>query len=150
MIQITLDTSVVVGLLDHQDIWHTKSLALKKALIEKDAQIVIFDCVLAEAISVLARRFHEKRRKQEFSTLVRNILNSYPPESIFWILPTVPQKYLAVLDLVQNSEGELNFNDALIALTCQANEMGYIASFDQDFDKVDWLKRVAEPKDLGK
>jgi len=118
MIQITVDTSVVVGLLDHQDIWHTKSLALKNVLIEEDAQIIIFDCVLAEAVSVLTRRFHEKRRQKEFSALAPSILNSYPPESIFGVLTTLPQKYLAVLDLVQNSEGELNFNDALIALTC--------------------------------
>lgn len=148
MIQITLDTSVVVGLLDHQDLWHTKSLALKNALIEKDAQIVIFDCVLAEAISVLARRFYEKQRQKEFTALVPRILNSYPPESIFWISPTIPQKYLAVLDLIQISEGELNFNDALIALTCQSQGIKFIASFDRDFDKLDWLKRLAVPQDL--
>lgn len=149
MIQITLDTSVVVGLLDHQDVWHTKSLALKNALIEKDAQLVIFDCVLGEAISVLARRFHEKRRQKDFSALVPKILNSYPAESIFWISPTIPQRYLAILELIQISEGELNFNDALIALSCQVNGIEFIASFDQDFDKLDWLKRLASPQDLG-
>ena len=150
MIQITVDTSVVVGLLDHQDIWHTKSVALKNALIKIEAQIAVFDCVLAEAISVLARRFHEKRRQQEFIALVPSILNSYPPESIFWVFPTVPQKYLAVVDLIQTSDGELNFNDALIALTCQAYDIPFIASFDRDFDKVDWLKRVASPQNLAK
>ena len=133
-----------------RDIWHSKSLDLKNLLIETDAQIVIFDCVLAEAVSVLARRFHEKRRQAELVEFLPNILKSYPPESISWILPKLPQKYVGVLELVHSSNGELNFNDALIALTCQENNINFIASFDQDFDKVAWLKRLSDPADLEK
>ena len=150
MIRVALDTSLMVGLLDPKDIWHVKSLALKNSLIEYDAQIVIFDCVIAEAISVLARRFHEKRRQGDFDVLLSTLLDSYPPTAISWILSGLPQKYLAVLDLVRTSNGELNFNDALIALTCQANSIELIASFDQDFDNVAWLKRLADPEDLEK
>jgi len=39
-------------------------------------------------------------------------------------------------------------NDALIALSCHSRNIPFIASFDQDFDKVRWLRRLAEPDDL--
>jgi predicted nucleic acid-binding protein len=148
MIQVALDTSLMVGLLDPRDIWHLKSLALKNLLIDNDAEMVVFDCVLAETISVVARRFHEKQREKDLTALLDNIIESYPPENISWILPRLPQKYFTVLDLVRASNGELNFNDALIALTCQEHQIRYIASFDKDFDKVSWLKRLAKPSDL--
>ncbi|WP_420641247.1 type II toxin-antitoxin system VapC family toxin [Candidatus Leptofilum sp.] len=149
MIQVAIDTSMLVGLLDAKDIWHVKALSLKNYLIKADTQIVIFDCVIAEAVSVLARRFHEKRRDGEFSNLLTQIHESYPPSAISWIMRDLPQNYLAILELVRTSEGELNFNDALIALTCKAHNIQFVASFDRDFDKVEWLKRLASPKDLG-
>jgi len=39
-------------------------------------------------------------------------------------------------------------NDALIALTCKEHQIKYLASFDRDFDKVPWLKRLSQPSDL--
>lgn len=148
MIQVAIDTSMLVGLLDAKDVWHREALSLKNSLIETDAQIVIFDCVIAEAVSVLARRFQEKRRDGEFSNLLTHIHKSYPPSAISWIMRDLPQNYLAILELVRTSEGELNFNDALIALTCQAHNIQFVASFDRDFDKVGWLKRLASPENL--
>lgn len=103
MIRVALDTSLMVGLLDPKDIWHSKSLALKNLLIENDARIVIFDCVIAEVISILTRRFHEKRRQGDFDVVLSTLLDSYPLTAITWILPGLPQKYLAVLDLVRTT-----------------------------------------------
>ena len=38
------------------------------------------------------------------------------------------------------------FNDALIALSCQLRGFEFIASFDPDFDHhAPWLKRIAQP-----
>jgi predicted nucleic acid-binding protein len=44
--------------------------------------------------------------------------------------------------------GNLNFNDALIALSCHHRDIPFIASFDRDFDNVPWLQRIAKPEDL--
>jgi len=59
MIRIGIDTSVLIGLLDPKDVWHEPSTALKRALVAHGADVAVFDCVLAEAISALARRIHE-------------------------------------------------------------------------------------------
>ena len=69
-------------------------------------------------------------------------------DTITWVLPDVPRLYAKVIGLMQSSGGELNFNDALIALACRERDISAIASFDADFDQVSWLHRLATPADL--
>lgn len=52
-----------------------------------------------------------------------------------------------MLELIKNHKGKLNFHDALIALIAQENGLRYIASFDEDFDSIDWLSRIKD-KDI--
>lgn len=63
-------------------------------------------------------------------------------ESITWVYPRVSELYKAILDLVGAHKGKLNFHDALIALVSKERGIKYIVSFDKDFDKIEWLKRV--------
>lgn len=145
---LALDTSVLLGLFDSQDLWHTQATALVDALERADRTLFYFDCVLAEMISALARRLHEKRREADLDDLLSEIMARCPPERITWILPDVPALYVETIDHVRASGGELNFNDALIALSCRNRGISHIVSFDQDFDQVAWLQRVAQPDDL--
>jgi predicted nucleic acid-binding protein len=149
MIRVGIDTSVLVGLLDPKDVWHEPAVALKQALIARRADVAVFDCVLAEAISVLARRIHEQRRTAELDHLVARMLADYPMDDILWVLPDVPALYGNIVEMVRFSGGELNFNDALVALSCRYREIPFIASFDRDFDQLAWLRRVAQPDDLN-
>ena len=63
-------------------------------------------------------------------------------ESITWVYPRVPELYKAILNLVGEHKEKLNFHDALIALVSKEIGIGYIVSFDKDFDEIEWLKRV--------
>ena len=148
-LKIGLDTSFVVGLLDDKDIWHVPALELQAAFQTREGQLYIFDCVLSEVISTLARRTHEKRRQAELTTLLEHLKIQFPANSITWLYPDLPRIYEEVVGLVQLSMGELNFNDALIALSCRNRNIPYLASFDPDFDQLNWLKRVAIPTDLS-
>ena len=148
MIRIGIDTSVLIGLLDPKDVWHEPATLLKQVLIAHGADVGVFDCVLAKAISVLARRIHEQRRTADLDQLLTRILTDYPTDDILWVLPDVPVLYSGIIELVRSSGGELNFNDALIALSCRYREIPFIASFDRDFDQLAWLQRVAQPDDL--
>ena len=96
----------------------------------------------------MARRIHEQRRAADLDRLVTHILDDYPADDILWILPDVPVLYADIIELVRASAGELNFNDALIALSCRHREIPLIASFDRDFDQIAWLERVAHPDDI--
>jgi predicted nucleic acid-binding protein len=149
MTRVGVDTSVLIGLLDPQDVWHGPAVALKQALQAYRAEVAVFDCVLAEAVSTMARRIHEQRRSADLDFLLTRIRDDYPTDDILWVLPDVPVLYHDILDLVRSSHGALNFNDALIALSCRLRDIPLVASFDRDFDDVDWLKRVAQPNDLA-
>lgn len=147
-IAIVLDASFVIGLLDEKDIWHVPASQVYAEMLARSAQIITFDCVLAESVSTLARRVHEKRRTTDLKFLFERVRAKFPTKSISWLYPEVPDVYDRVVMLVEQTAGELNFNDALIALACQQRGIKFIASFDGDFDRLSWLKRISQPVDL--
>jgi len=147
--EIVIDSSVLVGLLDTNDLWHRQAVALWDAIKAAGHVGLFFDCVAVEAVSAAARRLHEKGRSAEVDALLDRLNAQVPHETITWILPDVPRLYSAALDLIRSSLGALNFNDALIALACREREIPAIASFDADFDQVAWLRRLACPEDVN-
>jgi predicted nucleic acid-binding protein len=147
-VEVAIDSSVLVALLDPRDIWRDQSLAVESALLDAGITSVYFDCVAAEAISAAARRLREKDRAAEVPALIERLNDRVPHENLTWILPDVPAFYHPALEIMRASSGELNFNDALISLACREREIPAIASFDSDFDRIDWLRRIAAPDDL--
>ena len=146
--QVAVDASVLVGLLNPRDVWHAQAEAILKALLGAGLTPVYFDCVVMEAISATARRLREKGRAAEVAGLIDRLNDRVPHENLTWILPDIPVFYHPALEIMRASSGELNANDALIALACREREIPAIASFDSDFDRVGWLKRIATPDDL--
>jgi len=137
-----------VGLLNPRDTWHRRAQTLRNAIEHTDVELVYFDCVIAETISVVARRLEEQSRSSEFTLLLDRLRDQVPATTITWILPDVPRLYDAVLDLMYTSAGALNFNDALIALACRERGIAAIVSFDPDFDTLAWLQRFSQPQDM--
>ena len=149
MTLVAIDTSVLIGLVDARDVWHNAALQLQTALRAAQLAPVHFDCTVAEALSTLARRLREQRRAQELPGLFDRIEVSLPPAQLTWLFPDVPRLYGQVIALIRTSEGELNFNDGLIALACRERQIRLLASFDQDFDRLPWLIRVATPAEVA-
>ncbi|HAI69907.1 MAG TPA: hypothetical protein DCM38_10800 [Gammaproteobacteria bacterium] len=146
--KVAVDSSLLVGLINPYDLWQNQAIALYETLKAAEIELLYFDCVAMEAISAATRRLHEKKRFSEMKTLFDQ-LNSYVyVETMTWILPDVPRLYPEIINLMQSSSGALNFNDALIALACREREIPAIASFDTDFDQIEWLHRLALPKDI--
>ena len=148
LVNIGLDTSFIIGLLDEKDLWHASALELQAAFRTGGFRPHVFDCVLSEVISTLARRTHEKRREADLKALLEQIKIEFPTKSITWLYPDLPRRFDEVVGLVQQSTGALNFNDALIALSCRIRGIPFLVSFDADFDRVNWLKRIARPADI--
>jgi predicted nucleic acid-binding protein len=136
----------LVGLLDPRDIWRSQAEAILNALLGAGITPVYFDCVAAEAVSAAARCLRERGCAAEVSTLLDRLTECVPHESLTWILADVPVFCTSVLAIMRASSGKLNFNDGLIALACRERNIPSIASFDADFDKVDWLRRIAGPR----
>jgi predicted nucleic acid-binding protein len=144
-VRIAIDSSVLVALLNPDDVWRDQALMLRVALHGINAELFYFDAVAAEAVSVASRRLREKTRSSEVPALLDRLNTEAPIESITWIFPEISRLYPAILDLIRSSSGSRNFNDALIALACQDRGIPFIASFDADFDQVAWLQRVSTP-----
>ena len=68
--EVAIDTSVLIGLIDSRDTWHDDAWALQNALKSVEARLVYFDCVVNEAVSVLARRAKERKHVDQFPDLL--------------------------------------------------------------------------------
>lgn len=139
-----VDANVLVALADAHDKWHPVAVALRNALLAVDAPLVYFDSVVNEAIGVIGRRAEEQKRSQQFGSLLDELITLVPASRITWISATGQRLYEQILSLCRQHGGRLNFNDALIALICQELELGWILSFDSDFDEITWLARIAD------
>jgi len=148
MIKVALDTTVLVSLVDAHDKWHLSTLALKNALKSIQAEVFYLDPVINEAVSVLARRLAEQKRMAQFVSVLNRLEELTPSDQITWVSPETRRLYPQIMALVRRHGGELNFHDALIALACQEFGIEHIASFDGDFDRIAWLKRLASPEDV--
>jgi predicted nucleic acid-binding protein len=146
--QAVIDTNVLVAITDSHDKWHGKALILLDTLKLQGVQIIYFDCVLSETVSVMARRAEEQKRSEQFSSLLDNLLQTIPLANITWISSEIRTMYPDVMKLVRENLGILNFNDSLIALSCRALKINSIVSFDKDFDQISWLKRISLPEDV--
>jgi predicted nucleic acid-binding protein len=82
MVTVTLDTNVVVALVDDRDTWYGTAVAMRDALLEIHAQLVYFDCVLNETIGVIGRRTAEQKRPDQFDRLLDRLTAMVPPVSI--------------------------------------------------------------------
>lgn len=143
-----IDANMLVGLLDNRDKWHSTAIAIRDALKKADAEMVYFDCVLNEVISVLARRSLEQSRPEEFDVLLDQLVRLIPVSDITWISGEIKRLYDQVLVLVRRSVGKLNFHDALMALICREQGISVLVSFDQDFDRIDWLTRAGSATEV--
>lgn len=140
---VVVDTNVLVAMVDGRDNWHAKTERLVNRLEgEQNMQLVYFDCVLNETLSVLGRRLEEQKRSHEFIEFVERVQMRIPETLIVWTSQDVQRLYAKIIALMKQSGGKLNFHDALIALKCQELQVEFLLSFDQDFDALAWIKRI--------
>lgn len=144
---VAIDSSIMVGVLNTSDHRHVQAKRLVDDLQLAEATLIYFDCVIAESVSTLLRRLHEKQQFTAIQQLLDAATDSFPPERLTWIMPDTPRLYAQILALIESSLGELNFNDALIALACRERGISMLASFDTDFDDIEWLQRIERIND---
>jgi len=142
------DSNFVVGLVDEDDKWHRTALELHSLIKTKNLLIVYFDCVANEVLSVIAKRFEEKRKSPEFTTKLNKFKEIFPKEDITWSYEKVEKYYEKILAIMKKSSGRLNFHDALICVVAEEMGIKYIVSFDKDFDTIKELTRIYDKQSL--
>ena len=112
MATAVIDANVLIGLLDDQDKWHATTIAIRDELNKSKAELVYFDCVINETVSVLARRTHEQGRPEQLDALLNQLDHLIPASDIAWSSGEIKRLYPEILTVVHNSAGRLNFHDA--------------------------------------
>jgi predicted nucleic acid-binding protein len=149
MSKIIFDTNVLVALIDKKDKFHNKAEEVYNELERIGWEIIIFDCVIDEALNVFSRRCWEQKREEEFKSILNKTLSFINDKNIIWVYDKVKNFYKEIINKLRETNGKLNFHDALIIISARYYEIKYIASFDSDFDKVEGLKRIKDKNDFG-
>lgn len=146
-IKVVVDTSLLVAQIDGKDVWHEQAADLAGGFADVEAELIYFDCVVNEAISVLARRLLERKSRTDFKSALGKMDTLILTENITWIYPAIKKYYEKCLEIIRDHGGKINFHDSLIALAMRDLDLGLIGSFDKDFDDIAWLRRLATRKD---
>lgn len=151
MSNVIADTNFLLGLVDSKDKWHQKSIELYQSLKGIDAQMVIFDCVANELISVVGKRFEKSERQEEFKDFAQEkLMPLISKDKIVPLYKWVNEWYDKIVKLIIDSSGRLNFHDVLIQIGAKEMDLKCIISFDEDFDEVTDLIRIKERKEVKK
>lgn len=138
--QYFLDTSYLISLLDGNDVHHRRAVEILAELPPPDSRnVFLCDAVINETMTVLARRGLNKRNAESFNewgARFRHILPEYP---ILCLYNVLPEGYKKIIDLMTQLEGHLGFHDCMIALFLKEVPQVRLVSFDEDFQKVEWL-----------
>ncbi|MFQ5822985.1 MAG: hypothetical protein ACE5JB_02915 [bacterium] len=89
MNSIIIDSNFLIGLLDDQDIWHSKATNIKTEIQNQKLTIVYFDCVISESLSTIAKRFEGKKRFKEFPKTITKLQNLVSVNEVTWVYPEV-------------------------------------------------------------
>ena len=83
-----VDSNVLIAHVNTNDSLHKAALALVEMAAQAKIEVVYFDCVVAESLSVIARRLEEKKRMNEFGALADRLFEIAPEESLEWLFPS--------------------------------------------------------------
>lgn len=144
MNKVILDTNYIIALIDDKDKRAIIAGQLSVKLKLREAKAIYLDCVLNEVISVLGKRFEERKRTTEFRSTLKRLIDLVPKDKITWVYPEVPRLYEQVLKIIEKYKGKLNFHDGLIVAATKEMGIDCIVSFDEDFDEIPKLKRIGD------
>lgn len=147
MSKVILDANYILALLDKNDIHHHIAVEIDEMIEVAFDNILYLDCVINEVVSIIIKRLKEKKKKDLISSYLYKLHQMVPKANITWIYPDIEDYYDSTIQLVEKSDGSLNFHDALIVLMANEFEISHIVSFDKGFDRTK-LKRIKDERDI--
>lgn len=143
--KIIIDTNVLVGLYDEKDVWNRPARYLmenlKKALID----LILLDCVVNETFTVLARRLREGKRQDNLTSVFKKLKADLSKDKITNSYQLIETNYKEIINRIIESNGKINFHDALIITFAFNQNISFIASFDTNFDGITGITRLFDP-----
>jgi predicted nucleic acid-binding protein len=138
--KVLVDSSFLVAQLDARDVHHQTAKALHELFRGRDVTYIYLDCMVNEAVTVLARRAVERRVDPR--PILRRLRREIPADALDWTGPQLPRLWERALDTLEEHKGRLSFHDCLLVVVAAEAKIEWVASFDQSFDQVRGLKRI--------
>lgn len=134
-----VDTGVLVGMADADDEHHDVAMEIVRAMDHGDLPTGrVTDYVALETLNWI----HERKRHAKAVETYERLHQS----AGFEVLHAAQKDFSSAVDVFQTHEG-LSFGDATIAAYMERNGLEYLYSFDDDFDALEGITRLATPDD---
>ncbi|MBI4701724.1 MAG: type II toxin-antitoxin system VapC family toxin [Deltaproteobacteria bacterium] len=144
MAEVVLDANLIVALLYEGDVHHRRAKELADRLEADGHILVLLDVLVYEAVPVLCRRAREKKTSPPNLVRVLAAVRGWFDEGLVRFVADEASRLVAdVLDVIQDTAGALNFNDALLVVLESEGIIDKLASFDPGFDAVAGFPRIA-------
>jgi predicted nucleic acid-binding protein len=143
MAEVVVDANVLVGLFDDHDALHGEATALLGRLGVQGHAPLVLDVLLGEALSVLCRRAVERKSTPPDLTRAVDLARSWLDRGeVAFVGRDQERLFRTVLDIVQETSGKVNINDALLVALQREGSIGDVASFDTKLDSAPGFRRV--------
>lgn len=130
--KVVLDTNLLVGVIDANDTLHFDASALVHGAQRSGRSIVFLDFLVEGALGVLVRRAKQRRTNPPNLELVVETLRHWQRKGL--VVSTTKELdgvLESILDVVTESAGVLNPNDAKIVLLQRSGSIGELATLDR-------------------
>ncbi|HEX5099431.1 MAG TPA: type II toxin-antitoxin system VapC family toxin [Polyangiaceae bacterium] len=144
MAEVVLDANVIVALLYASDAQHQRAQALVDRLEREQHTVVLVDFLIFEALSVLCRRATERKTSPpDLQAAIALIRSWFDGGEVRFLARESERLAGDVLDVIAESGGALNANDALLVVLEREGAIENFASFDSGFDNVEGFRRIS-------
>ena len=144
MAEVVLDANVIVALLYAADAQHQRASVLVERLEREQHTVVLVDFLVFEALSVICRRATElKTSPPDLQAALVIIRGWFDGGEVRFLAREAERVAGDVLNVIAESHGTLNANDALLVVLEREGAIDNFASFDSGFDNVEGLRRIS-------
>jgi predicted nucleic acid-binding protein len=131
MAKIVLDANVIVGWLDQSDSLNARATKVLDDIYSAGDSYLLLDFIVEEAVSVACRRAcQRKTNAPDLPGILEKVKRLYQRNEIEFVHGEIEDLYPDVLEIVGQSAGALNFNDAALIVLQQRGLIGEVATFD--------------------
>ena len=132
-----VDTGVLIGMADADDERHDVAIEIVRGMDHGDLPTGrVTNYVVLETLNWI----HERKRHATAVETYERLNQS----AGFEVLHAAQKDFSGAVDLFQTYD-ELSFGDATIAAYMQREDIGYLYSFDDDFDALGGITRLETP-----
>ena len=137
MAEIVLDANVIVALLYADDSQHVRAVQLTERLEAEGHSLVLIDLLVFEALSVLCRRAAQRKTAPpNLAVAVQTMRRWIDAGEVRFLAHESERLAGSVLDIVTETAGSLNANDALLVALQRERVIDTLATFDRGFESV--------------